>query len=260
MGVTRGLGKETAKAQGGWESDAQDQYPRVGYDQVVQIPGAIVASWQAQESNYDFGGINGPVVDPFSPRAARPPPEVADLRPAPPRDPEPGERTLNEPGRERAKRAARIANSPSNAAASQKMVQCLKLPTGWLVGWQHSRTGTTKKFYVGPSGTSYTTLKSAVSAAGVAGGVLHPTQRPSVPPLPTREAQRAAIAPTMRKVNAARASTSFFLGTFGLRHGDTWWAPHCGGRPRWSQVRAVGRPGHMVAMPPLAPHPLCMNE
>ena len=47
VGVTRGLGKETAKAQGGWESDAQDRYHRVGYDQVVQIPGAnrgVVAS------------------------------------------------------------------------------------------------------------------------------------------------------------------------------------------------------------------------
>ena len=169
-----------------------------------------MASWQAQESSYDFGGINGPVVDPFSPRAARPP-EVAGLRPAPPRDPEPVERTLNKPGRERAKRAARIAASPVNARVTtitSQMVQCIKLLAGWLVGRKHSRAGTTTKLYVGPSGAYYTTLKSAVSAAGVAGGVLHPTQRPSVPPLPTVEAQRAAIVPTMREVNAARASTS----------------------------------------------------
>ena len=59
------MGKDIAKAQGGWESDAQDSYHRVGYDQVIQIPRAIVASWTAQESDYDFGGINGPVVDPL---------------------------------------------------------------------------------------------------------------------------------------------------------------------------------------------------
>ena len=94
VGVTRGLGKETAKAQGGWESDAQDWYHRVGYDQVVQIPDAIVASWQAQEADFDVGGINGPVVDPFSPRAARLQ-GGAGSRPAPHQDPEPVERTLN---------------------------------------------------------------------------------------------------------------------------------------------------------------------
>ena len=88
------------------------------------------------------------------------------------------------------------------------MVQYDKLPTGWLVGWRCSKKGKSTKIYTGPGGASYTTLKSAASAAGVTGRVLHPMQRPSVPPLPTVEAQRAAIVPTMREVNAARASTS----------------------------------------------------
>ena len=126
----------------------------------------------------------------------------------PPQGPEPGERTLNEPGGERARRAARIAGPSDTRDAKSKMVQCDKLPTGWLVGWKCSKKGNSTKFYTGPSGASYTTLKRAASAAGVTERVLHPTQRPSVPPQPTAEAQRAANAPTMREVNAARASTS----------------------------------------------------
>jgi hypothetical protein len=227
VGVTRNLVKEIAKAQGGWESDSQDRYHRVHVDQVVQIPTAIVASFTERATAYDFCGINGPVDDPLSPRAARSLGTARFEPTLPPVPDPPGERTMDPPGQARADRVARLAAAPTRVATSS-MAQHAKLPKGWMVGSKDTKR-TSRKFYISPDGIFYASFKSAVSAAGFIEGTLEPQQQqPSVPPPLTMRAQRAAapiarqptappslavraqreVTPTMREVNAAKPSSS----------------------------------------------------
>jgi hypothetical protein len=63
-GTTKSLGKELARAQGGWASErTQSRYDRQDMADVVRIPGAIVSSWADREEDFDFGAIQQPGVD-----------------------------------------------------------------------------------------------------------------------------------------------------------------------------------------------------
>lgn len=74
-GVTRTLGREMARVQGGWVAGgSQGRYDRFDMAEVVQIPNAIVSSWAQRDS-----------ADPLLQRVAPPPPPAAPpaARPAP---------------------------------------------------------------------------------------------------------------------------------------------------------------------------------
>ena len=67
-GVTRTLGKEVARAQGGWAGEeTRSRYDRVDLADVVTIPTAIARSWAARESEFDFSAVSPPEA-----QAARP--------------------------------------------------------------------------------------------------------------------------------------------------------------------------------------------
>ena len=87
-GTTKSLGKELARAQGGWASEqTQSRYDRHDLADVVRIPEAIAASWATREVEFEFGAIREGEGD-----QARPPP------PAPPPPPVVVERTVSTSG------------------------------------------------------------------------------------------------------------------------------------------------------------------
>jgi hypothetical protein len=164
-GVTRVLGRWLAKAQGGWDSESQDRYDRVDLQEVVQIPGAIISSWSARETEFDFGGV--------VPTAARPQlAQPAVLAGGPLVAAEPrrsAERVVDQSGTARPIRIARVTQGtrpaltlPRSPPASA--IQCPSLPAGWLV----ATTGGKRlyKAYYSPGGERYNSLTSAAKAAG----------------------------------------------------------------------------------------------
>ena len=63
-GTTKSLGKDLARAQGGWASErTQSRYDRQDMADVVRIPGAIASSWADREADFDFGAIQQPGTD-----------------------------------------------------------------------------------------------------------------------------------------------------------------------------------------------------
>ena len=72
QGTTRSLGKLLAKIQGGWNSESgQGRYDRADMSEVVSIPGAIVSSWDARQSDFDLSA-----VEQLRPDEPPPPPSV----------------------------------------------------------------------------------------------------------------------------------------------------------------------------------------
>jgi hypothetical protein len=164
-GVTRVLGRWLAKAQGGWDSDSQDRYDRVDMQEVVQIPGAIVSSWTARETEFDFGGVVPTATHPHVAPRVRPAGEpLAAAEP-----PRPAERVVDRSGTARAIRVARVTQGTRPASTLPRVPpasasQCPSLPVGWLV----ATTGTKRKYkaYYSPDGERYNSLTAAARAAG----------------------------------------------------------------------------------------------
>jgi len=92
-GVTRILGKEVARAQGGWAShETRRRYDRVDLADVVTIPSAMAQSWAMRERDFDFSAVQPaqglplpapPPTPPPPPPQAQPPPVERLVRPLP---------------------------------------------------------------------------------------------------------------------------------------------------------------------------------
>jgi hypothetical protein len=77
-GTTKSLGKDVARAQGGWASDqTQSRYDRFDMTEIVRIPGAIATSWSSREADFDFSAVRG--ADEDDARQPTPPPPLPPL-------------------------------------------------------------------------------------------------------------------------------------------------------------------------------------
>jgi hypothetical protein len=149
----------------------------------LQVPTAITQSWLLWESEFDFVGAASTVAQQVlvaSPAGGRPSGGLfspggndtagvgAGL---------PIERAVGSLGKQRSARQKRVRDGaplkPRSNLVQVRLnkVQCDKLPQGWLVGTKSDAKGS-KKVYVGPDGSVYSSLHLARTAAtGVMAGV-----------------------------------------------------------------------------------------